>query len=40
MASILLTTYACKPALTGAWSFVGMPRMDAAALDTNQPRGS
>ena len=40
MASSLYTSHDCKPALTGSWSFVGMPRGDAAALDTNQPRGS
>jgi hypothetical protein len=40
MTSPLYTSHACKPALTGWPTFVGMARVDAAgALTPNQPRG-
>jgi hypothetical protein len=39
MASRKLTSHTYQPALTGWPAFVGMARVDAAALITNQPRG-
>jgi len=40
MTSPLYTSIACRPALTGWPTFVGMAWVDAdAALTTNQPRG-
>jgi hypothetical protein len=39
MASRKLTSHTYLPAVTGWSAFVGMERVDAAALITNQPRG-
>jgi hypothetical protein len=40
MASRKLTSHTCRPAFTGWTAFVGMARVDAAAVVIpNQPRG-
>jgi hypothetical protein len=39
MVSYSLTLHDLKPALAGWPAFVGMERIDAAALITDQPRG-
>ena len=39
MAPRKLTSHTSQPALTGWPAFVGMARVDADALITNQPRG-